>query len=307
MACKGHTLVWTRLRPAGCGSRHLALRALLAVGGAGRGECETAPLWTVSGAVGKVPTFAWTSSRPVARRMWTKTTGSKSAARRRRGGARGGQSGPLSDSPLGCARSDGQGSHSCVDLPVACLMWIRTAGSKSAACRRRIRARGMYNTSRQGFARSDWQVSHSCVDPPVVRLNWNKTAGIKRAARRRQSGARRARRSSPQGCARSGREGPTLVWTCQRSAGCGPLCRSRQQAARVPLAVGEARLGECKAAPHRAVPGAQGKGPTLVWTGTRPAGCRSRQPAAGAQLAVGGAWLRESKAAPHRAVPGATG
>ena len=134
--------------------------------------------------------------------------------------------------------------------------------------------------------------------------------GSKRAARRRQSVARRARRSSPQGCGRNGRDGLTLVWTCQRSAGCGPLCGSRQQAARATLAVGGARLGECKAAPLWAVPGAPGKpgrGPTHVWTGPLPASCGSRQPAVRAPLAVGRAGLQEGKAAPLRAVPGATG
>ena len=50
-------------------------------------------------------------------------------------------------------------------------------------------------------------------------------------------------------------------------------------------------LRECNAAPFCAVPGPVGKGPTLVWAG-------SRQLAAGAPLAVGGAGLEDSKAAP---------
>ena len=65
LACKGHgpTRVWTWLLPAGCGARHLASRVLLAIGGAGRGECEAAPLWTVPEAVGKGLTLEWTRSR----------------------------------------------------------------------------------------------------------------------------------------------------------------------------------------------------------------------------------------------------
>jgi len=45
--------------------------------------------------------------------------------------------------------------------------------------------------------------------------------------------------------------------------------------ARALLAIGGAGLGECDAAPHRAVPGAAGKGPTFVGTSPRPSGCVS--------------------------------
>ena len=73
--------------------------------------------------------------------LWIKTAGNKSVVRRRQSGALGVQS----SSPSGCARSGGQGSHSCVDRPAACWVriMIRASGSKSAARRRRSGARGV--------------------------------------------------------------------------------------------------------------------------------------------------------------------
>ena len=69
--------------------------------------------------------------------------------------------GVRSSSPPGCAPSGGQGSHSCGDRLVACRMWIRASGGKSAARRRLSWARGVRSSSPPGCAGSVGQGSPS--------------------------------------------------------------------------------------------------------------------------------------------------
>jgi len=64
--------------------------------------------------------------------------------------------GVRSGSHRGCARSGGQGSHSCGDLPAACLMQIRSPGSKSAACLWRSGASGSAKQLPSGLCQEQW-------------------------------------------------------------------------------------------------------------------------------------------------------
>ena len=144
LLCTADTERWRGGRGASPRSSHAWLRrGPTHVGGrSGLGGCEAAPLLAVPGAAGEGP------------RLWGPARGMPDADQERRSPAAERARGVRSSSPLGCARSSGQGSRSCGDRPAACLMRIRLSGSKGAAILRRSGARGVRSSFPPGCARA---------------------------------------------------------------------------------------------------------------------------------------------------------
>jgi hypothetical protein len=213
--------------------------------------------------------------------MWIKIASSKSTARH--------SLGVRSCSPQGCALSGWHWSRSCMDRPMARRLWIRTAGGKSAARRTTVSGAGFWDCK---AAPLHWQaVPGAAGKGPVLwepaRCLPDTNQSILWQGRRSPSvewGSGSAKHLPSGLCPELQTRAP-LLWGPARS-----LLDAYQgiQLQERCFAVGGAGLGDCGAAPLRAVPKNCGKVPHFC--GDQPAACWMQIGASGS-LSTACRWL----------------